>query len=106
MRVGEVYLQDAPFHAGAGAVDYRQPFATQQAEYVALLEFLRAELCVKHGKRVIFRTWVSFWGGLFARGPPRGPWRRSDSPARLFFPQGFSITAEDVARMSGLDRGF
>ena len=47
----------APFHAGAGAVDYSQPYAQQQAEYVALLEFLREELCVKHGKRVIFRTW-------------------------------------------------
>ena len=57
VRVGEVYLQDAPYHAGAGAVDYRQPFAVQQAEYVALLRFLRQELCVKHGKRVIFRTW-------------------------------------------------
>ena len=73
MRVGEVYLQDAPFHAGAGAVDYRQPFATQQAEYVALLEFLRAELCVKHGKRVIFRTWVSSTGGSSSGVPPGTP---------------------------------
>lgn len=52
-RVGS----SAPFHAGAGAVDYSLPYAQQQAEYVALLSFLREELCVKHGKRVIFRTW-------------------------------------------------
>lgn len=57
VRVGEVYLQDAPYHAGNGAVDYHQDYVTQQAEYVALLQFLRAELCVKHGKKVIFRTW-------------------------------------------------
>jgi hypothetical protein len=52
VRVGEVYLQDAPYHAGEGAVDYHLPFAEQQAQYVELLRFLREELCVKHGKKV------------------------------------------------------
>ena len=32
VRVGEVYLQDAPFHTGSGAVDYHLPFPEQQAE--------------------------------------------------------------------------
>ena len=50
--MGEVYLQDAPYHAGEGAVDYHLPFAEQQAQYVQLLRFLREELCVKHGKKV------------------------------------------------------
>jgi len=34
VRVGEVYLQDAPYHAGSGAVDYHLNFVEQQAQYV------------------------------------------------------------------------
>eukprot|EP01043_Picozoa_sp_COSAG02_P058621 COSAG02_NODE_7328_length_3061_cov_5.107698_4_plen_225_part_00 len=57
VRVGEVYLQDAPYHTGQGAVDYKLPLEAQQLQYVELLRFLRQELCVKHGKKVFFRTW-------------------------------------------------
>ena len=38
-------------------MNYRLDHVSQQAEYVGLLEFLRAELCVKHSKMIFFRTW-------------------------------------------------
>lgn len=59
IRVGETYLHETPYHTGNGAV----PFGDKENEkkhYVELLRFLREEVCVKHNKYLIFRTWDVF----------------------------------------------
>ena len=50
VRVGEVYLQDAPFHTGVGAVNYRLPYIVRplltrrRLVYVVYAYFLVLEL--------------------------------------------------------------
>lgn len=63
VRVGETYLFDAPYHAGNTAVplhDPRVPRAAQIQRYTTLINFLREEICVRHGRRYIHRTWDYF----------------------------------------------
>lgn len=62
VRVGETYLHDTPFHTGNGAVVF--PKLIEDADiplekelFVELLQFLREEICVRHGKYLIYRTW-------------------------------------------------
>ena len=59
IRVGETYLHDTPYHTGNGAVKYGDK-DTEKRQFVKLLEFLREEVCVKHNKKLIFRTWDCF----------------------------------------------
>ncbi len=59
IRVGETYLHDTPYHVGNGAVQYGEKEQEKKA-FVELLRFLRQEICVKHGKYLIFRTWDCF----------------------------------------------
>jgi hypothetical protein len=87
VRVGETYLFDTPHHVGNSPIPivgepwtpiyrYRtilkgEPtppaWTSAQVEaYVKLLRFLREELCVRHGKRLIFRTWDIFPDKLHA----------------------------------------
>ncbi len=87
VRVGETYLFDTPFHTGNSPIPKvgsgwtptygyeevlrgsaaRVVWTQAQADaYVRLLRFLREELCVKHGKHVIFRTWDIFPDKLHA----------------------------------------
>jgi hypothetical protein len=54
VRIGETYLQDAPYHQGK--IDN----AGSTNTIVPLMNVLRDEVCVKLGKQVIFRTWNSF----------------------------------------------
>lgn len=56
VRVGETYLHDTPYHIGNGAVDYGDT-ETEKAQFIRLIRFLREEICVKHQKTLIFRTW-------------------------------------------------
>ncbi|MEO0054958.1 MAG: hypothetical protein RLZZ50_905 [Verrucomicrobiota bacterium] len=63
VRVGETYLFDAPYHAGNTAVplhDPKVPRAAQIQRYITLINFLREEICVRHGRRFIHRTWDYF----------------------------------------------
>jgi hypothetical protein len=63
VRVGETYLFDAPFHAGNTAVplhDATVDRAAQIARFITLIHFLREEICVRHGRRFIHRTWDYF----------------------------------------------
>lgn len=55
VRIGETYLQDAPYHIGAisDKSDARKTI-------IPLVRFLRENVCVKLHKKVIFRTWLSF----------------------------------------------
>ena len=59
IRVGETYLFDTPFHTGNGAVHYAldNPEDNKIRHFVQLLQFLRAEVCVKHERLLIHRTW-------------------------------------------------
>lgn len=55
VRIGETYLQDAPYHQGSiiGKKDADNCI-------IPLLNLLRDEICVKLNKKLFFRTWWSF----------------------------------------------
>jgi hypothetical protein len=55
VRIGETYLHDAPFHAGK----IQEPHNPDKT-IIPLIKLLREEVCVKRGKTLIFRTWLSF----------------------------------------------
>lgn len=55
VRIGETYLHDAPHHQGS----IRNKRDTE-GTIIPLMKLLRAEICVKRGKRLIFRSWMSF----------------------------------------------
>ena len=55
IRIGETYLQGAPYHMGA--IDNK---TDPQRTIIPLMNLLRDEVCVKRGKQVIFRSWYSF----------------------------------------------
>lgn len=66
IRVGETYLYDTPFHEGNGPINHEandradsieESTKKEQATFISLLSFLREEVCVKHGKYIVFRTW-------------------------------------------------
>lgn len=56
IRVGETYLHDTPYHVGNGAVEYGNA-VEEKKTFIELIRFLREEICVKHNKFLIFRTW-------------------------------------------------
>ncbi len=55
VRIGETYLQGAPFHQG-GMKDKSDP----QKTIIPLMQLLREEVCEKLGKKILFRSWASF----------------------------------------------
>jgi hypothetical protein len=55
VRIGETYLQDAPYHKG----DIRDKHNAEKT-IIPLMQLLREEICVKQKKQLIFRTWLSF----------------------------------------------
>jgi hypothetical protein len=60
IRVGETYLFDSPYHCGNSAVPVHDEGidpAWSQRQYAKLLLFLREEICVRHGKILMPRTW-------------------------------------------------
>ena len=59
VRVGETYLFDTPYHIGNGAVIYGDIESEKQA-FIELINFLKEEVCDKHGKYLVFRTWDLF----------------------------------------------
>lgn len=59
IRVGETYLHDTPYHIGNGAVPYGD-MDEEKAYFVELIKFLREEVCVRHNKIMMFRTWDCF----------------------------------------------
>jgi hypothetical protein len=91
IRVGETYLFDTPHHTGnspipkagpdwtpnycyaemlAGKTPAEPRWTPAQADaYVKLLNFLRAEVCERHGKQIFFRTWDIFPDKLHASLP-------------------------------------
>lgn len=59
VRVGETYLHDTPYHGGNGAIKYGNK-EEEIKDFILLLNFLRDEVCEKHGKYLFFRTWDIF----------------------------------------------
>lgn len=59
IRVGETYLHDIPYHTGISAVKYGS-VKDEKKSLIELISFLRKEICVKHNKKLIFRTWDCF----------------------------------------------
>lgn len=55
VRIGETYLQDAPYHQGS-IIDK----SDADRCIIPLINLLREEICVRLGKTLIFRTWWSF----------------------------------------------
>lgn len=55
VRIGETYLQDAPYHQGN-----IQHKTNPEKCIIPLINLLREEICVKLNKKLIFRTWWSF----------------------------------------------
>ncbi|MCC5843707.1 MAG: hypothetical protein JJU05_05590 [Verrucomicrobia bacterium] len=69
IRVGETYLFDTPHHGGNTAVplhDSSFSRAEQADRFTRLLQFLREEVCVRHGRTLIHRTWDYFPDRLHA----------------------------------------
>jgi hypothetical protein len=54
VRIGETYLNDAPYHQGK--IDN----PTSTTTITPLMNILRDEVCVKLNKKIFFRTWFSF----------------------------------------------
>jgi len=55
VRIGETYLQDAPYHEGA-----IQNKKDAEHTIIPLVRLLREEICVRHNKQLVFRSWLSF----------------------------------------------
>ncbi|WP_218952262.1 hypothetical protein [Amycolatopsis anabasis] len=51
VRTGETYLSNAPFHTG------NNPITRGADSHLILLDLLRDEVCVRHGKLLFYRTW-------------------------------------------------
>lgn len=71
IRVGECYLFDTPHHAGNTAVPLHDPEISREEQvrrFKLLVEFLRNEICVRHRKTLIYRTW-DYFGDRFHADP-------------------------------------
>ena len=55
VRIGETYLEDAPFHKGN-----IQNKRDAEKCIIPLMQLLRQVICVKLNKKLIFRTWMAF----------------------------------------------
>lgn len=55
VRIGETYLQDAPFHQG-----HILDKGNAEKTIVPLMNLLREEVCVRRDKKLVFRSWMSF----------------------------------------------
>jgi len=53
VRVGETYLHDLPHHTGG------DPILHGVESHLELLSLLRETVCEKHGRQLIYRTWLS-----------------------------------------------
>jgi hypothetical protein len=55
VRIGETYLEDAPFHQG-----HIVNKSNAEKTIIPLMNLLREEVCVQRKKQLVFRTWLSF----------------------------------------------
>jgi hypothetical protein len=52
-RVGETYLHDLPYHTGG------DPIVNGVESHVLMINLLREMVCEKHGRRLMYRAWMS-----------------------------------------------
>ena len=60
IRVGETYLFDTPYHGGNNAVPFRDDAIDREEQirrFIVLIKFLREEICIRHNRTYIHRTW-------------------------------------------------
>jgi hypothetical protein len=62
IRTGEVYLYSYPYHAASGNVSESKrqggsAIVRGPQSHIEILKILREEVCVKRGKKVLYRTW-------------------------------------------------
>jgi hypothetical protein len=62
IRTGEIYLQALPYHTAGFSSKRGQTLAGTaiihaENSHIAILKILRDEVCVKHNKLVVYRTW-------------------------------------------------
>lgn len=57
IRTGETYTHNIPYHCGNGPVDYKKDYDGSIEVHAGLLNMLREEVCVKRGKKIVYRTW-------------------------------------------------
>ena len=57
VRTGETYTFNIPHHVGNGPCDYAGDLEGSKTVHAALMNFLREEVCVRHGKTCVYRTW-------------------------------------------------
>lgn len=57
IRTGETYTHSIPHHMGNGPVDYQNKYNESIETHAKLMQLLRDEVCVKRGKKVVYRTW-------------------------------------------------
>lgn len=62
VRTGETYTFDTPYHAGSSPIAGAANVTEQQNIWTAFINLLREVVCVKHSRKVIFRTWDSIMG--------------------------------------------
>ena len=54
VRTGETYVYDTPYHVGNSPAKAGN---SSQALWADFISFLRAEVCVRHGRQLLFRAW-------------------------------------------------
>jgi len=63
VRLGETYPHDMPYHTGQRAVTYNcadSHRTREQEKFAPLISLLRDEICEKHNRHLLFRTWDCF----------------------------------------------
>lgn len=62
VRIGETYLYDSPFHTGHSPLAGREEASREEQQILLahFISFLRDQVCVRHGRILIFRTWETF----------------------------------------------
>lgn len=59
VRTGETYTFDTPYHAGSSPIVGMANITDQQDVWIHFLQLLCDVVCIKHGRKVIFRTWYT-----------------------------------------------
>ena len=57
VRTGETYTFGTPYHGGNGPCSYWKDIEGSKKIHAAIMKLLREEICVKHNKTCVYRTW-------------------------------------------------
>jgi hypothetical protein len=59
VRTGETYMFDTPYHSGSSPISNVANATNQISIWIDFINLLRNVVCIKHGRKVVFRTWGS-----------------------------------------------